>query len=114
MKKVINRIFKKIGFTFRHVVIPTIGFLGVPMFTLFGCGNQPIETPAPYNDASTQFIVVNIEAKEGMKEMTTYQIEVVDANDLVSGSDGRNLKFWCCDTLGKYKLGQPIHFDKTR
>lgn len=84
------------------------------LFMLFGCGNSTIPAPAPYSDASTQFIVVGIEAKEGMKEMTTYQVEVVDANDLVDGSDGRNLKFWYCDTLGKYKLGQPIHFDKTR
>lgn len=87
--------------------------VGLSLLSLMACGPQP-PAPAPYNDASTQFIIVDMESKEGMKEMISYKVEVVDANGLVSGSEGRNLNFWFCDTLGKYKLGQPIHFDKTR
>lgn len=85
------------------------------LLIFIGCQPQ-VAGPAPYNDALTQFIVCNISQLEGMKTLTSYQIEVVDVNGLVRNpNDGsKNLRFWFCDTLGKYKLGQPIHFDKNR
>lgn len=83
---------------------------------LVSCKNSTVELPAPYHDAATQFIVSDIQQLDGMKGMTTYLVEIVDVNGLVhvQGSSRENLTFWFCDTLGKYKLGQPIHFDKQR
>lgn len=72
----------------------------------------PAPAPAPYNDALTQFIVLDIKAKEGMVNMTSYYVEVVDVNGLSCNNRCENLKFWFCDSVGKYRLGQPIHFDK--
>lgn len=84
-------------------------------FLVVSC-NDKIPDPPPYRDASTQFIIVDILDREGMTQMSSYQIEVIDANDLVKDncSSSNNLKFWFCDTMGKYSLGQPIHFDKNR
>lgn len=75
-----------------------------------------VPTPAPYHDAPTQFIVIDIQQLDGMKEMTTYEVEIIDVNGLVThpNNSDKNLKFTFCDSLGKYKLGQPIHFDKNR
>ena len=82
---------------------------------LASCSSLTVEVPAPYHDASTQFIIMEIKQLEGMKRLTSYLVEVVDVNDLVSGPNGGgNLKFWLCDSIGKYRLGQPIHFDKQR
>jgi hypothetical protein len=85
---------------------------------LASCGPSEVAVPepAPYHDASTQFIVKDIQLLEGMKSMTSYYVEVVDVNDLssASGNSSENLKFWFCDSVGKYRLGQPIHFDKQR
>ncbi len=70
-----------------------------------------------YVDALTQFIVVDAYKLNGMQTMGVYQIEVVDANGLTydqTSNEGSNLKFRIVDTLGKYKIGQPIHFNKNR
>ncbi len=89
--------------------------LALVLTGLFGCSSN-IEEPAPYHDAPTQFIIKDIQQLDGMKALTTYYIEVVDVNGLShdANSSRENLKFYFCDTLGKYKLGQPIHFDKFR
>jgi hypothetical protein len=89
--------------------------LTLGLLTIIGC--QPkVAEPAPYNDALTQFIVCDIAQLDGMKTLTSYEVEVVDVNGLVrsSNDNGKNLRFRFCDTLGKYKLGQPIHFDKNK
>jgi hypothetical protein len=68
-----------------------------------------------YKDAQTQFIVVDKLDREGMKDMSTYEVEVIDANNLVHNNcdgSGKNLFFWFSDSTGKYKIGQPIHFNK--
>lgn len=67
-----------------------------------------------FRDAQTQFIIVGTSETYGMEKMTTYRVEVIDANNLSHDSNGKNLCFDFSDTLGKYKLGQPIHFDKNR
>ena len=84
------------------------------LLTLASCDRPIMEKP--YHDALTQFIIKDIKQLKGMKLLTTYYVEVVDVNDLSSSSSssGENLKFIFCDTIGKYKLGQPIHFDKNR
>ena len=76
--------------------------------------NETAPPPPKYVDAPTIFVVTNIDTKEGMSKMARYEIEVVDANGLCSScnSSSSNLKFWCCDSLGKYKMGQPIRFEK--
>lgn len=84
---------------------------------LASCSEEtPVVEPAPYHDANTQFIVKDIQQLEGMKTLTSYYVEVVDVNDLSHDQNNsrENLKFWMCDTVGKYRLGQPIHFDKQR
>ena len=88
---------------------------GVLFGLLTNCDDNKQEIP-PYRDASTQFIIVDILDRDGMQNMSTYNVEIIDANNLVVKSCGssENLNFWFCDTIGKYKLGQPIHFDKTR
>ena len=79
----------------------------------FASCDGPIITQK-YADAPTLFVVTNIDTKDGMVKMARYEIEVVDANRLSydHNSSSANLKFWCCDSLGKYKLGQPIKFEK--
>ena len=78
------------------------------MFIITSCEPSFIN---PYVDAPTQFIVMDTLTKGGMSKMTTYYIEVIDANNLAYGTNGKNLKFWFCDSVGKYKIGQSIHFD---
>jgi hypothetical protein len=89
--------------------------IALALTSLLSC-NSRIELPAPYHDAPTQFIVTDVKQLDGMKILTTYYIEVVDVNGLShdANSSSINLKFQICDTAGKYKLGQPIHFDKFR
>lgn len=87
----------------------------VAIILMVSCSMPPKQPdPPPYNDALTQFIVIDMKQLDGMKVVTSYRVEVVDANGLIHNNDEAhsNLKFWFCDTLGKYKLGQPIHFDK--
>lgn len=67
-----------------------------------------------YHDAPTQFIVKKINVYDGMVDMCVYTIEVIDANGITRSSNSYNLEFDFCDTINKYKLGQPIHFDKNR
>jgi hypothetical protein len=91
----------------------TLAVFLLSMVLLQSCNNTT--ALQPYRDAPTQFIVTDILPREGMVKMSTYYVEVVDANDLVRDkTNNMNLMFWFCDSTGKYKLGQPIHFDKTR
>ncbi len=89
-----------------------IFILAMMFLSLSSCNQESIFT---YRDGPTQFIVTDIAEREGMKDMATYYVEVIDMNNLSYDSNhGCNLKFWFSDTLGKYRLGQPIHFDKRR
>ncbi len=85
--------------------------LTLAILALTSCNNQQI-IPAPYKDAPTMFIVKNINQLDGMKNLTSYEIEVVDVNELVKDNQGHNLIFTMTDSVGKYRLGQPIHFGR--
>ncbi len=81
------------------------------LFIMISCNDKE----KGYRDAQTQFIITSVNKVYGMEKMTSYLVQVVDANGLSNGVNGNdNLSFWFSDTLGKYKLGQPIHFDKNR
>jgi len=83
---------------------------------LVSCSNK-ISDPPPFRDAPTQFVITDILDREGMENMTTYYVEVIDANNLVKdkcNNVNQNLMFWFCDSANKYKLGQPIRFDKLK
>ena len=86
--------------------------LAILSIALFSC--EPIVVPPKYVDAPTQFIITNIGDKEGMVNMARYEVEIIDVNGLVydrTVSSSTNLRFWFCDSIGKYKMGQPINFD---
>ncbi len=92
-----------------------LGFLSLTLLTVLLFGSCNKRTSFKYKDGPTQFIITDIQPEEGMKEMSTYYIEVVDVNNLsYDSNNNHNLMFWFSDTVGKYRLGQPIHFDKRR
>jgi hypothetical protein len=82
----------------------------ISLFVIVSCNSKQ----KGFRDAQTQFIVTQINEMYGMEKMTTYYVEIIDANNLSRDVNGKNLSFWFSDSIGKYKLGQPIHFDKNR
>ena len=83
----------------------------IVILSLASCGDS-FPSPPKYKDAPTMFIVKNINQLDGMKNQTSYDIEVVDVNGLVKDNKGNNLIFTMTDSVGKYRLGQPIHFGR--
>lgn len=77
------------------------------------CVENTYETPR-YWDSSTMFIVKSIVREKGMEKNVIYEVEVVDPNGFSydSNNSAENLKFEFTDTLGKYQVGQAIHFTK--
>jgi hypothetical protein len=77
------------------------------------CTENTYEVPK-YWDSGTMFIVTSISREKGMEKNVIYEVEVVDPNgfsyDANNSSD--NLKFEFTDSLGKYQVGQAIHFTK--
>ena len=88
-------------------------FLSIIVSTFVSCTNNTYETPK-FWDSPTMFIVTNISREKGMEKHVIYEVEVVDPNgfsrDQNSSSD--NLKFEFTDSIGKYNVGQAIHFTK--
>ena len=82
----------------------------ISLFVIVSCNAKQ----KGFRDAQTQFIVTQINEMYGMEKMTTYYVEIIDANNLSKDGNGKNLCFWFSDSVGKYKLGQPIHFEKNR
>lgn len=88
-------------------------FILIIVSTFVSCTEDTYEKPK-YWDSSTMFIVTSITREEGLERNVIYQVEVVDPNgfsyDYNNSSD--NLKFEFTDSIGKYKVGQAIHFTK--
>lgn len=87
--------------------------LAIALFvlTFVSCRNNPLDPP--YKDAPTQFVVTDVSTKDGMRNMATYYVEVVDANGLsYDSNNNRNLMFWFSDSVGKYRAGETINFNK--
>jgi hypothetical protein len=82
----------------------------ISLFVMISCDSKE----KGFRDAQTQFIITGTSEMYGMEKMTTYYVEIIDANNLSHDGNGKNLCFLFSDSVGKYKLGQPIHFDKNR
>lgn len=81
--------------------------------TFVSCENKISSIP-DYWDSGTMFIVKNISKVKGMEKFVIYEVEVVDPNGFSNdpNSSSENLKFEFTDSLGKYNVGQAIHFSK--
>jgi hypothetical protein len=88
-------------------------FILIIVSTFVSCTEQTSSIP-DYWDSGTMFIVTSTSRVKGMEKHVIYEVEVVDPNGFSSdpNSSSENLKFEFTDSLGKYQVGQAIHFSK--
>jgi len=67
----------------------------MPIMLSCGCG-------CGYQDVQTKFVVTRVLDRGGMKDMTTYQVKVLDQAGL------GNTNFWIVDSIGKYEVGDVL------
>jgi hypothetical protein len=88
-------------------------FILIIISTFVSCTEHTSSIPE-YWDSATMFIVKSISKEKGMDKNVIYEVEVVDPNGFSSdfNNSDENLKFEFTDSLGKYQVGQAIHFSK--
>ena len=80
------------------VVMSTIGFVSCDIVR--------------YQDIGpSEFIVVEILPRNGMKSMTTYKVEILDVSG-VGELNNNSPNFWVVDSIGKYKVGDKLLLQK--
>jgi hypothetical protein len=88
-------------------------FILIIVSTFVSCTEHTYEKPK-YWDSSTMFIITGITREKSMDRNVIYEVEVVDPNEFSydANTSSNNLIFEFTDSIGKYNVGQAIHFTK--
>jgi hypothetical protein len=88
-------------------------FILIIVSTFVSCTEHTSDIP-DFWDSATMFIITSVSSEKSMKKHVIYKVEIIDPNGLSYDRNNsyKNLKFEFTDSIGKYNVGQVIHFTK--